>query len=145
MSEQTDNQLYNINDKLATVEKAESNSSENYELIQKAINGEKKAFEKLYLHSYQYVFLVVRKYIYDDETTYDVVQETFIKVYKGIKTLRAPEAYYSWITTVAKNTAKNFLRSKRENDALDDNDDYSEFLTKDRFEKEVSIDVANKL
>ncbi len=45
MAEQPNsNQLYNIHGKLATVQDAESNSTQNRELIQKAMNGEKNAF-----------------------------------------------------------------------------------------------------
>lgn len=50
MAEQPNsNQLYNIHGKLATVQDAESNSTQNRELIQKAMNGEKNAFSELYL------------------------------------------------------------------------------------------------
>lgn len=140
------NQLYNIHGKLATVQDAESNSTQNRELIQRAMNGEKNAFSELYMLSYQYVYFVVRDYISDDETVYDIIQETFIKVYKGITTLRSPDAYYSWVTTVAKNTAKNFLRTKQYHILIDDNDDYSTFLlTQDQSQKDVSMDIQTVL
>ncbi len=147
MSEQQNsNQLYNIHGKLAPVQEAESNSAKNRELIQKAMNGEKRAFEQLYMLSYQYVYFVVRDYIFDDETIYDVIQETFIKVYKGIKTLRAPDAYYGWITTVAKNTAKNFLRTKQYHISVSDDEDYSTFLlNQDQTQKDVSLDIQTVL
>lgn len=146
VEQQNNNQLYNIHGKLATVQEAESNSAQNRELIQRAMNGEKSAFEQLYMLSYQYVYFVVRDYISDDETVYDIIQETFIKVYKGITTLRSPDAYYSWVTTVAKNTAKNFLRTKQYHIYIDDNEDYSTFLlTQDQSQKDVSMDIQTVL
>lgn len=110
------------------------------------MNGDKEAFNQLYMQSYRYVFFVIRNYIFDDETIYDAIQETFIKVYKGITTLRSPDAYYSWLTTVAKNTAKNFLRTKQYHILIDDNEDYSTFLlTQDQSQKDVSMDIETVL
>ena len=128
MSEQkNDNQLCNVQGEVMAIESIEKDLSNNTDLIQRAIDGEKKAFSELYMQSYRYVFFVVRRYIPDDETTYDVIQETFIKVFKGISDLRSPNAYYSWLTTIAKNTAKNFLRSKHFENSITEEEDYSEF------------------
>lgn len=137
-----DNQLHNIQGELISVKDTEENMLKNTELIQKAINGNKAAFEQLYMQSYRYVFFVVRQYIPDDETTYDAIQETFIKVFKGISSLRSPNAYYSWLTTIAKNTAKNFLRSKHNESSITEEEDYSEFLRQDQTPKDVELDVA---
>ena len=137
-----DNQLHNIQGELISVNDTEENLLKNTDLIQKAINGNKAAFEQLYMQSYRYVFFVVRQYIPDDETTYDAIQETFIKVFKGISSLRSPNAYYSWLTTIAKNTAKNFLRSKRNESSITEEEDYSEFLRQDQTQKDVELDVA---
>ena len=146
VEQQNNNQLYNIHGKLATVQEAESGSVQNRELIEKAMNGEKQAFSELYMLSYQYIYFVVRDYIFDDETIYDIIQETFIKVYKGITTLRSPDAYYSWITTIAKNTAKNFLRTKQYHIYIDDDEDYSAFLlNQDQTQKDVSLDIQTVL
>lgn len=41
------------------------------------------------------MFFVIRQYISDDETTYDAIQETFIKVYKNIGSLRELASYYN--------------------------------------------------
>ena len=137
-----DNQLHNIQGELISIKDTEENMLKNTELIQKAINGNKAAFEQLYMQSYRYVFFVVRQYIPDDETTYDVIQETFIKVFKGISSLRSPNAYYSWLTTIAKNTAKNFLRSKHNESSITEEEDYSEFLRQDQTQKDVELDIA---
>lgn len=137
-----DNKLHNIQGELISVNDTEENLLKNTDLIQKAINGNKTAFEQLYMQSYRYVFFVVRQYIPDDETTYDAIQETFIKVFKGISSLRSPNAYYSWLTTIAKNTAKNFLRSKRNESPITEDEDYSEFLRQDQTQKDVELDVA---
>ena len=142
MSEQkNDNQLLGVQGEVMAVESIEKDLSNNTDLIQRAIDGEKKAFEQLYMQSYRYVFFVVRRYIPDDETTYDVIQETFIKVFKGLSDLRSPNAYYSWLTTIAQNTAKNFLRSKHVEDSITEEEDYSVFLKQDQTQKDVELDI----
>ena len=109
------------------------------EIIKKAVNGDKSAFSELYMQSYRYVFFVVKNYIPDDDIAYDAIQETFIKVYKNIDRLRAPEAFYSWLTAIAKNTARDFLRNERANTAeLSEKENYSDFL---KDEKDVSLDI----
>ncbi len=138
-------ELYDIKGNLITVEDAKNTLPDNTDLIQKAIDGDKKAFEMLYMQSYRYVFFVARQYIPDDETTYDVIQETFIKVFKGISSLRSPNAYYSWLTTIAKNTAKNFLRSKHSESSITEDEDYSVFLKQDQTQKDVELDIETVL
>ena len=108
MTDKKNDEIYNLQGELVTAEEAQSNLSKNLELIQRAIYGEKRAFEQLYMQSYRYVFFVVRDFIADDETTYDSIQETFIKVFKGICDLRSPQAYFSWLTTIAKIPQKIF-------------------------------------
>ncbi|MBQ8267181.1 MAG: hypothetical protein IJZ21_02225, partial [Clostridia bacterium] len=97
-------ELYDLKGNLITADDAKNTLPDNDELIQKAIDGDKDAFNELYMQSYRYVFFVVRQFVPDDETTYDAIQETFIKVYKSINRLRSPAAYYGWITVIAKNT-----------------------------------------
>lgn len=137
-----DNQeLYDVKGNLITIEDARATLSDNTDLIQKAINGDKKAFEALYMQSYRYVFFVARQYVPDDETTYDAIQETFIKVYKNISNLSNPKAYYSWLTTIAKNTAIDILRTSHFETTLF-YEEKDEDLSKDKqTEKDVSLDI----
>ncbi len=138
--------LYDLKGNLITVDDAKNTLPDNDELIQKAIDGDKKAFETLYMQSYRYVFFVVRQFVPDDETTYDALQETFIKVYKGINRLRSPKAYYGWITVIAKNTARDFMRTARfENSLSYETEDYSVFLKDDETQNDVSLDVETVL
>ncbi|MBQ6885251.1 MAG: sigma-70 family RNA polymerase sigma factor [Clostridia bacterium] len=139
-------ELYDINGNLITANDPQSALPDNEELIQKAIGGDKKAFETLYMQSYRYVFFTVRQFVPDDETTYDVIQETFIKVYKNINRLRSPKAYYGWITIIAKNTARDFMRTVRFETPLSyGEEDYSAFLKDDETRKDVSLDIETVL
>ena len=138
--------LYDINGNLITADDAKNTLPDNTDLIQKAIDGDKQAFNELYMQSYRYVFFVVKNYIPDDETAYDVIQESFIKVYKNISKLRSPAAYYGWITIIAKNTACDFVRAARFESPLSyEQEDYRDFLNDDATEKDVSLDIETVL
>lgn len=139
-------ELYDVKGNLITAKDAKNTLPDNTELIQKAIDGDKDAFNELYMQSYRYVFFVVRNYIPDDETAYDVIQEVFIKVYKNISKLRSPAAYYGWITVIAKNTACDFVRAARFESPLSyEQEDYRDFLNDDATEKDVSLDIETML
>ena len=138
--------LYDIKGNLITADDVKNTLPKNTDLIQKAIDGNKDAFNELYMQSYRYVFFVVRNYIPDDETTYDAIQEVFIKVYKKISKLRSPNAYYGWITAIAKNTARDFMRTARFETSLSyDEEDYTDFLKDDESQNDVSLDIETVL
>ncbi len=143
---QNSEDLYDIKGNLISANDEKNTLPDNKELIQKAIAGDKKAFSDLYMQSYRYVFFVARQYIPDDETTYDAIQEIFIKVYKNISKLRSPAAYYGWITVIAKNTARDFMRTARFETPLSyDDEDYTDFLKDDEAQKDVSLDIETVL
>ena len=72
-------------------------------LIKRAIQGEKEAFERLFVSTYRYVFSVCRRYLKNDQDTYDAIQDTYLSVLSGIKNLRDSEAFYPWLGKVAQN------------------------------------------
>lgn len=138
-------ELNDIKGNNITIEDAKATLTHNSDLIQGAINGESKAFNELYLQSYRYVFFVIRQYISDDETTYDAIQETFIKVYKNISKLREPSAYYGWLTSIAKNTAIDILRTKPSETELVYEDNNDRVMEDKQVEKDVSLDIKTVL
>ena len=138
-------ELNDIKGNNITIEDAKATLTHNSDLIQGAINGESKAFNELYLQSYRYVFFVIRQYISDDETTYDAIQETFIKVYKNIGSLREPASYYGWLTSVAKNTAIDILRTKPSETELVYEEKNDVVLKDEQTNKDVSLDIETVL
>lgn len=138
-------ELNDIKGNNITIEDAKATLTHNSDLIQGAINGESKAFNELYLQSYRYVFFVIRQYISDDETTYDAIQETFIKVYKNIGSLREPASYYGWLTSVAKNTAIDILRTKPSETELVYEEKNDATLKDEQTNKDVSLDIETVL
>ncbi|MEE9358264.1 RNA polymerase sigma factor RpoE [Candidatus Vondammii sp. HM_W22] len=79
------------------------------ELVERVQRGDKKAFDLLVLKYQQRVANLVSRYIRDPSETLDVAQETFIKAYRALPNFRGDSAFYTWLYSIAINTAKNFL------------------------------------
>lgn len=61
--------------------------------------------ERLYWH--------IRKIIINHDDTDDVLQNTFIKVWKGLDEFREDSNLYTWIYRIGTNEALSFLRNKK--------------------------------
>lgn len=85
------------------------------EWIQQAKEGKQEAFGKLYLYSYSTVYLTVRLQIKGDEdTVFDLVQDTYVKAFHSIGQLREDEKFLPWIRTIARRTAIDWLRKNNQ-------------------------------
>ncbi len=61
--------------------------------------------EQMYWH--------IRRMVMDYEDTNDLVQEVFVKVWKGLKTFREDASLYTWIYRIATNECMSFLKKRR--------------------------------
>ncbi|MCK4661233.1 MAG: RNA polymerase sigma factor [Bacteroidales bacterium] len=65
----------------------------------------RKYTERLYWH--------IRKIVIGHDDTDDVLQNTFIKVFKGLEKFRADSQLYTWMYRIATNESITFLKQKR--------------------------------
>ena len=82
------------------------------ELVDRAKNGDLKAFDLLVLKYQRRVFRLVSRVIKNNSEVEDVAQECFIKAFRAIHQFRGDSAFYTWLYRIAVNTAKNYLFSK---------------------------------
>lgn len=61
--------------------------------------------EKIYWH--------VRRLVIDHEDTNDIVQDVFVKAWKGLGRFRADSGLFTWLYRIATNEALTFLKSKK--------------------------------
>jgi RNA polymerase sigma-70 factor (ECF subfamily) len=52
---------------------------------------------------------LVSRIVHDPAEAEDVVQESFIKAFRGLRHFRGDSAFYTWLYRIGINTAKNFL------------------------------------
>lgn len=75
--------------------------------------------ERLYWH--------IRKIVMNHDDTDDVLQNTFMKVWRSIDKFRAESSLYTWLYRIATNESITFLNSKRKKNMMPLND-VSEYL-----------------
>jgi RNA polymerase sigma-70 factor (ECF subfamily) len=61
----------------------------------------------------QQVYWLIRRMVIDHDDTDDLVQETFIKVWKNLDSFRSDAKLYTWIFRIATNEALSFLNKKK--------------------------------
>jgi len=82
------------------------------ELVKRAQEGDKTAFNALVTKYQIKVVNLVTRYVKDSDEAQDVAQEAFIKAYRGINKFRGDSAFYTWLYRIAINSAKNYLVSQ---------------------------------
>ncbi len=95
-----------------------------------------KGFELLMLKYQEQTYWHIRRILLDHENTNDVLQNTFIKVWKNIDKFRADSRLYTWIYRIARNEAISFIKSSKSKyySSLDEmNDDFGDQLEADVF------------
>ena len=99
-----------MEDNQVTDDDKDEEKQDRIELVQKAAEGDKEAFTQLYTLTYSEVYHSVKVFIHNEDTTQDIVQETYYKCLRKIKQLKEPEKLPVWIKKIAVNTAKAHLR-----------------------------------
>ena len=79
------------------------------ELVERAQQGDTKAFEILVAKYNRRLGRLLSRFIKDEHEVNDVVQELFIKAYRALPNFRGDSAFYTWLYRISINTAKNFL------------------------------------
>lgn len=87
--------------------------NEDKELVQKALEGEKKAFEKI-IKKYQaplvnYVGRMVKEY----ELALEITQEVFIKAYSSLHSYRQEYKFNTWLFKIASNSVIDYWRKRK--------------------------------
>lgn len=76
------------------------------------INGSQNAIEKVYIEYKNLMYFVIANYIDSKDECDDVLSEAFLKAIEHSKDLKEPEKLKSFLCSIAKNEAINFLKKK---------------------------------
>lgn len=82
------------------------------QLVERVKKGDKKAFDLLVIKYQHRLLLLANRFVKNDATAQDVVQEAFIKAYKALPKFRGDSQFYTWMYRITANTAKNYLSSQ---------------------------------
>lgn len=81
----------------------------------RAQDGNDAAFEVLVRKYERLVSTCIYSIVGNVEDTMDISQETFLKVYRSIGTFKGDSEFSTWLYRIAKNTALDFVRKKKQN------------------------------
>lgn len=108
--------------------------------IEAVLNGDSASFEKLVQQYQQKLFMYVLKYIHDEESAADVVQEAFIKMYINLNSYDLSRPFSAWAYRITHNEMINHIRKNKPvveydertqyDDVYDDRPDLAEEIDK---------------
>lgn len=81
----------------------------------KAADGDENAFETLVRKYERLVSTCVYSIAGNAEDVLDISQDVFLKVYKSIGTFKGDSEFSTWLYRIAKNTALDFVRRRKQN------------------------------
>ncbi len=82
-------------------------------LISRAQSGDEQAFADLMRANYAFVYAIVIGIMDNPHDAEEVVQDTFLNVYRGLAQYEEQTKFRSWLATIARNRALNWLRTQR--------------------------------
>jgi RNA polymerase sigma-70 factor, ECF subfamily len=94
--------------------------AETEEAVQRFLRGEEEAFSRI-VHSWERrIYNLAWRMLNNREDAQDIVQETFLSVFKSIRNLRTPESFSTWLYQIALNHCRARRRSRNLDVSLDD-------------------------
>ncbi len=85
------------------------------QLVQAFIEGDERAFSELVSRYDKRLIHFVFRTVGDRQRAEDLVQETFVRVYRHAERFDQTKKFSTWIYTIASNLAKNELRNRSRN------------------------------
>jgi len=84
-----------------------------YQLIRSVQNGDMVAFNQIVDRYKNRLMNVIGRMLTSTEEAEDIVQETFVRVYKHRQSFNFQHCFSTWIYTIALNLARNELRRRK--------------------------------
>jgi len=86
---------------------------DNRELVARAIDGDRQAFDKLVKENKDKMFALTLRMTGDREVALDLMQDTFLTAFKEIGRFRGEAGFSSWLYRIASNKTLNYLKRKK--------------------------------
>lgn len=115
-------------------------------LLRKVLNKDHESERVIFEMFYERVYFTAFYIVQDRDLAQDVAQDTFVKVFKHIHTVKNGEKLGAWIAAIATRTAIDQLRKvKRRNDIVTEDVIINEHLAKDNdYASSVEITMEKK-
>jgi len=87
--------------------------SEDKDIIESFMNGNKSAFNLIVLKYQRRIYWVIRKLVLDHDDADDITQEVFLKLYKSLGDFRGEAALFTYIYKIAVNYSLNHIKKNK--------------------------------
>ena len=119
--------------------------SEIKELAEKAANGDRKAFDRLYEQTRSGVWFTCISLLKNEENAKDVMQETYITAFEKLGTLEDLGGIQSWLNKIAANKCKNYIRTISNSHLAENGEELLENIPDDKLiPEEYVTDMAKR-
>ncbi len=124
-------------------------AEEDRELIRAAQGGDQRAFRKLVERHQRRAFSIAIGLVRDENDAREIVQEAFLRVYRGLATFQGGSSFFTWLYRIVTNLAIDLIRKPGRKDAeLLENqtvdEDKSDFSLVSRIDGADPIDVIRR-
>jgi RNA polymerase sigma-70 factor (ECF subfamily) len=83
------------------------------ELVALSIDGDTESFNQLVIRWERPIYALAYRVIGREEEARDIVQETFLRAYRGIGNFRGQAKFSSWVYRIALNLCRDWIRRER--------------------------------
>ncbi len=90
------------------------------EIVRECLAGNTKAFEVLVARYEKPVFNVALRFISNYNDAVDVAQNSFIKAFNNLHSFDTTKHFFSWLYRIAINESLNYLKTRKQFEALGD-------------------------
>jgi RNA polymerase sigma-70 factor (ECF subfamily) len=116
----------------------EKNKELDNQLVKRILNGEQNAYQQLVEKYTGLLFSIVLKMVGNKTDAEDLVQEIFIKIYKGLASYNGEFALTTWMMKIASNHTIDYLRKKKlKTTPIDGSESEEKEKRKPQFEADV--------
>lgn len=123
------------------------------EAVELAKNGDNRGYDYLYTQTCNKNYYLALKYMEDEESAKDVLQESYIKAFNKLEQLKDANKFSGWMSRIVANMAIDVLRKKKRNDnklfsemESDDSEDmtFEEKIEDDRRDNRPELAIDQK-
>ena len=93
--------------------KLSERAQQDYELVQKALQGDEKAFARLLSRYKDTIYFMLLKMVNNRSDAEDLTLEAFGKAFKNLHQYSPTYAFSTWLFKIASNNCIDFLRKKK--------------------------------
>ncbi|HEY3856622.1 MAG TPA: sigma-70 family RNA polymerase sigma factor [Verrucomicrobiae bacterium] len=92
---------------------AESVEIDDSELVNRAQREDLGAYDQLVRRYQERIYATVYHMTSNHEDAHDLVQDTFIKAFRALKSFKGDSSFYTWVYRIAVNKTINFLKQRK--------------------------------